>query len=348
MQWIDRVGRRLKLRDLHILLAVVQCRSMAKAASELAISQPAVSKAIADMEHALGLRLLDRTRQGIEPTMYGRALIRRGLAVFDELRQGVKELEFLADPTAGELRIGSQESIAAGLLPAIIDRFSQQYPRVALHVAQAVFGTMLYRELRERTVDVVLSRILAPLPEDDLEVQILFDDPVVVVAARQSRWAHRRSLKLSDLADEAWILPPADSLPGALAADLFRASGLDIPRSPLTTLSVHLCGRLVATGRFVAVLPSSVLHFRANDLSLKVLPVKFPVQLHPVGIVTLKNRTLSPVTELFISCAREVTHALAKTEASGRSARELEQADRDRPRRNQGRTLARRPLGLRS
>jgi DNA-binding transcriptional LysR family regulator len=128
MQWIDRVGRRLKLRDLHILLAVVQSRSMAKAASELAISQPAVSKAIADMEHALGLRLLDRTRQGIEPTMYGRALIRRGLAVFDELRQGVKELEFLADPTAGELRIGSQESIAAGLLPAIIDRFSRQYP----------------------------------------------------------------------------------------------------------------------------------------------------------------------------------------------------------------------------
>ena len=158
MQWIDRVGRRLKLRDLHILLAVVQSRSMAKAASELAISQPAVSKAIADMEHALGLRLLDRTRQGIEPTMYGRALIRRGLAVFDELRQGVKELEFLADPTAGELRIGSQESIAAGLLPAIIDRFSRQYPRVALHVAQAVFGTMLYRELRERTVDVVLGR----------------------------------------------------------------------------------------------------------------------------------------------------------------------------------------------
>jgi DNA-binding transcriptional LysR family regulator len=314
MQWIDRVGRRLKLRDLHILLAVVQCRSMAKAASELAVSQPAVSKAIADMEYALGLRLLDRTRQGIEPTMYGRALIRRGLAVFDELRQGVKELEFLSDPTAGELRIGSQESIAAGLLPAIIDRFSRQYPRVTLHVAQAVFGTMMFRELRERTVDALLGRILGPLPEDDLEVQILFNDPVLVVAGQQSRWSHRRSLKLADLADEAWILPPADSLPGALAADLFRASGLDVPRSPLTTLSIHLCCRLAATGRFVALLPSSVLHFRANDLPLKVLPVKLPAQLRQVGIVTLKNRTLSPVTQLFITCAREVTRPLAKTE----------------------------------
>jgi DNA-binding transcriptional LysR family regulator len=314
MRWIDRIGRRLKLRDLHILLAVVQYRSMAKAASELAISQPAVSKAIADMEYALGLRLLDRTRQGIEPTMYGRALIRRGLTVFDELRQGVKELEFLADPTAGELRIGSQESIAAGLLPVIIDRFSQQYPRVALHVAQAVFGPMLYRELRERTVDVLLVRILAPPPEDDLEVQILFDDPIVVLAGQQSQWAHHRNLELADLADEAWILPPTDSLLGALAADLFRASGLCIPRSPLTTLSIHLCCRLAATGRFVALLPSSVLNFRANDLPLKVLPVKLPVQLHPVGIVTLKNRTLSPVTQLFIQYAREVTQPLATTE----------------------------------
>src|SRR5215207_1147947 len=159
MQWEERIGRRLKLRDLHILLAVVQRGSMAQAAAELAISQPAVSKAIADMEHTVGLKLVDRTRRGIEPTMYGRALIRRGLAVFDELRQGVNELEFLADPTAAELRIGRQESIAAGLVSAIIDRFSRQYPRVALHVAQAVFGTMLYRELRERTVDVLLGRI---------------------------------------------------------------------------------------------------------------------------------------------------------------------------------------------
>src|SRR5216684_7896347 len=125
MQWVDRVGRRLKLRDLHILLAVVQRGSMAKAAAALTISQPAVSKAIADMEHTLGLRLLDRSRNGIEPTAYGRALVRRGLAIFDELKQGVEELEFLADPTVGELRIGSTESMAGGVLSAVIDQLLQ-------------------------------------------------------------------------------------------------------------------------------------------------------------------------------------------------------------------------------
>src|SRR5215208_5850991 len=105
---------------------------MAKAAAELAISQPAVSRAIADIEHAVGLRLLDRSRNGIEPTPYGRVLVKRGVAIFDELKHGVEELEFLSDPTCGELRIGSTESIAAGLLPAIIERFSREYPLIHL------------------------------------------------------------------------------------------------------------------------------------------------------------------------------------------------------------------------
>ena len=79
MEWADRIGRRVKLRDLHLLITVVQRGSMAKAAAELGVSQPAVSKGIADMEQTLGLRLLDRGRNGIEPTAYGRALVKRGL-----------------------------------------------------------------------------------------------------------------------------------------------------------------------------------------------------------------------------------------------------------------------------
>src|SRR4029450_1904558 len=109
MQWDARIGRKIKLRDLHILLAVVQAGSMAKAGTQLAVSQPAVSKAISEMEHALGVSLLDRGSRGVEPTRYGRALIKRSLAVFDELRQGIKEIEFLSDPTGGGMSIVSRE-----------------------------------------------------------------------------------------------------------------------------------------------------------------------------------------------------------------------------------------------
>jgi DNA-binding transcriptional LysR family regulator len=310
MQWSDRIGRRLKLRDLHILLAVVQHRSMVKAASELAISPPAISKAIADIEHTVGLRLLDRSRNGIEPTAYGSALVRRGVAIFDELKQGVRELESLADPTAGELRIGSSESMAAGILPAVIDRFSRRYPRVHLDVAQVVFAPTQYHELRERRVDLLFGRISPPLPEDDLESEVIFKDRVVVVAGRQSPWARARRIDLADLLHEAWILPPSDSFPHSLTEEIFRAHGLGLPRAPLTTLSVHLCCRLLATGRFVTTLPTSILNFSGKDLSLKLLPVRLPDRPRAVeiAIVKLKNRTLNPVAQQFIECARAVAN----------------------------------------
>src|SRR6195256_1807014 len=129
MQWEDRIGRRVKLQDMHILLATVQCGSMGKAANQLAISQPVVSRSIASLEHALGVRLLDRCRGGVEPTIYGRALLTHGLAAFNELKQGVRAIESLSDPTAGELRIGSTEPMAAGMLRAFVDRLSRKVPR---------------------------------------------------------------------------------------------------------------------------------------------------------------------------------------------------------------------------
>src|SRR4030088_2589065 len=310
MQWHDRIGRRLKLRDLHILLAVVQRGSMAKAAAELAISQPAVSKAIADMEYTLGLRLLDRTRRGIEPTTYGRVLIKRGTTIFDELQQAAQELDFLADPTVGELRIGSWESMAAGLLPAIIDRFSTQWQREDLTVTQVVFATAHTRELRERSIDLLLGRMFVLLEDDDLESEVLFDDQLLVVSGNQSRWARSRRLELADLVGEQWILPPANSVAGASNAEGFRACGLEMPHASLTTLSIHLFLQLVITGRFVAMLPGSVLRLSGKNWPLKILPIKLPSQPKPVAIMRLQNRTLSPVAQVFIDCARAVARAI--------------------------------------
>jgi DNA-binding transcriptional LysR family regulator len=284
---------------------------MAKAAAELAISQPAVSRAIAEMERELGLRLLDRGRNGIEPTAYGRALIKRGVTIFDELTQGLQDLEFLADPTIGQLRIGSSESVAAGLLPTVIDRFSRQHPGIRLNVSQTVLSTTHYRELRERNIDLLLGWIPTPFAEEDLAAERILKDPGGIVVGRRSKWGRFSRLSLADLADEAWILPPPDTFPGSATAILFRESGLKMPRTPLTTLSIHLCCRLAATGRFVTLLPSSVVRFSGRDLSLKMLPIKLPPRpAVQVAIVTLKNRTLSPAAEMFIECVRDVSKSM--------------------------------------
>src|SRR5215510_3322495 len=131
IDWESQVGRRLKLRDLHVFFMTVQRGSMAKAAQQLGVSQPAVSEIIADLENALGVRLLDRHPQGIEPTTFGEALLKRSTAVFDELKQSVRDIEFLADPSAGEVKFGCTEAMAAILSP-VLERFTRQYPRVLL------------------------------------------------------------------------------------------------------------------------------------------------------------------------------------------------------------------------
>jgi DNA-binding transcriptional LysR family regulator len=309
MRWSDRVGRRLKLRDLHIVLAVAESGSMAKAAAELAISQPSVSKAIAEVEHLLGLRLFDRGPRGIEPTIYGRALVNCGVAVFDELRQGVKKLEFLVDPAEGELRVGCNETLAAGFVSAIIERLSRQYPRVAVHVVPANRDTLISRELPHRSVDLVVAPVSGLTLGDDMEAIPLFEDRFVVVVGAQRKLG-RRKVALSDLMNERWVLPPHDSLPGSMIADAFRAEGLEPPQARVVSFSIPLHQHLLARG-FITMLPVSMLHF-GKHLPMKRMPVATTEGGYSIGVVALKNRTLAPFAQVFIDTALQMAMPLKK------------------------------------
>jgi len=306
--WESRIGRRLKLRDLHILSAVVQWGSMAKAASHLAMSQPAVSESIANLEDALRVRLLDRSTQGVAPTLYAHALLKRGHVVFDELRQGIRDIEFLSNPTVGEVRVACGDTLAAGLLPAVIDRLSRRHPQIVVRMVQANAETLDFRELRERRVDLALARVSRSFREDDLDVEILFDDPHRVVAGARSSWARRRRIALADLVDEPWIFA-SNQVIRELITEAFKARGLEVPKERVSASSILLRNHLLATGRFLTVLPDSVLRYNARQWSLKALPVDLGVKLRSVAIVTLKNRTVSPVVQLFVEHVR----AVAKT-----------------------------------
>ena len=181
MHWTERIGRRIKLRDLHVLQAVVESGSMTRAARDMAVSVPVVSKAIADLEHTVGVRLLDRNPQGVEPTAYGRALLGRSLVAFDELRQGIRDIEFLGDPTAGEVLVGTTTPLAASFVSAVIDRLSRRYPRIVFRVVTGE-AVMLGRELSERRVDALIVRKFGPITDEQLNFEVLYENPYVVVA----------------------------------------------------------------------------------------------------------------------------------------------------------------------
>jgi len=305
MEWSERIGRRIMLRDLHILLAVVQCKSMARAAEQLAISKPVISKVIANLEHVLGVRLLERDRHGAEPTSYGAALLRRGITVFDELRAGVKEIEFLVDPTAGDVRIGCNPILATSFLPAVIDRLSRRFPRIVFHVVARQADT-LHRELIDRNVDFLIARRLGALTDERLKFDVLFDDKEVVAAGVQNPWVRRRRIELAELMNEVWVLPPPDNVVGSVVLKAFRARGLDYPRSTVVSDSPHVRMTLLATGRFLSIFPVSALRFPTKSAEVRELSIDLPRARVPVGIVTLRNRTLGPVARLFIEQAWEV------------------------------------------
>jgi DNA-binding transcriptional LysR family regulator len=310
MTWSDRIGRRIKPRDLHVFLTVAEHGNMAKAAEVLAISRPVVSKTITDLEHTLGVRVFDRGPHGIEPTLYGRALLKRSVAVFDELRQTVKEIEFLADPTAGEVRVGSPEVMAAGFVSAVIDRLSLKYPKM---IFRTELGTMtdLQRSLHDRKCELVVGRMQTSLHAPDMNVEALFHEQLFAVAGPRSKWAARRKVSLADLLDEAWILSPTEMEAQGPIAEAFRAVGAESPRCVIWSQSLNLRNKLLATGRFVTAIPGSVRRFGHQQPAYKVLPVKLPTWRFPVAIMTLKNRSLSPVAQLFIAHARQLAKPLA-------------------------------------
>jgi DNA-binding transcriptional LysR family regulator len=313
-RWDSRIGRRLRLRDLHILSVVVQWGSMAQAATHLAMSQPAVSDAIAALESALRVRLLDRSPKGIEPTLYAQALLKRCNVVFDELRQGVRDIESLADPAVGEVRVASPETFASGLLPAAIDRLSRRYPRIVVRVVQVDTSTVEFRELRERKIDFALARIHSEFREDDLEAEVLFQDTHRVVASTRSRWARRRKISLVELVNEPWIFP-ATQVIDALIGEAFAVHGLQTPQERVSASSILLRNHLLATGRFLTVLPDSVVRLNATQWSVKALPIDLGANPRPVAVVSLKNRTVTPAAQLLITHLRAVANTMVNHRA---------------------------------
>ena len=217
-------------------------------------------------------------------------MLSRSNAAFDELRQGVKDIEFLADPSAGEVRIGTTPPLSASFVSAVIDRLSQRYPRIVFQVVAE--GSEVYRRrparAPRRSSDLPKIRDLS---DEQLNFEFLFESPYLVAAGARNPWVGRRRIGLAELMDEAWALPPLDSPVGSFVVDAFRASGVGLPRATVVATALEMRANLLKTGRYLTILPEFWLQFPARHPFIKKLPVELPVASAPIGIVTLKNRT---------------------------------------------------------
>lgn len=308
--WQDRIARRVRLRDLHVFAAVIRAGSMNRAAADLGITQPAVSQAIADLEAAIGQTLLERGQSGVALTPYGEVLLRRSTESFDALHQAVRDIGFLADPGSGEVRIGTSESyVSGGFLAAAISRVVHQHPRLAIHVVEANTAELDLSRLRNRSLDVVLGRTAVIDAGGDVEAEVLYNEPILVVAGVQSRWARADNVSLCDLVEAPWLLAPAGTAVRTLVVNAFRAAGLEPPSATVTTYSMQLRMQLLAQDDFVSSLPASLLSTNAQRWGLQELPISLGRPL-PVVAITLRRRTLGPAVQLLLNHLRVATAEL--------------------------------------
>jgi len=216
------------------------------------------------------------------------------------LKQGLRDLEYLASPTTGEIRIGCPDSVASTILPTMITGFCRDFPEITLRFDQVPSPTLEVPEHHARKLDMVISWLSVPKDQydDNLNVEILYDDRVVVAAGRNSHWARRRKISLSDIVDGPWAGAPPETLVRIVLDNAFRAADLPVPKWKVTTFSIPLREHLSTLGGFLTAIPESLLRRLSG---LKALPIVLPAHDYPIAVVTVKNRALSPVAELFLT-----------------------------------------------
>jgi len=311
MRWDHRIGSRLSVRDLHMFLAVAEHGSMAKAAEELAVSRPVVSRAIADLERLLNVPLFDRLPGGISPTRYGRELVARGFAVFDELRQSIQAIEQLKDPSFGELRFATGEALAGGIIAATVERVSRRISVLSYNM-EPITSATLVPYLRERHGELVVTRLASNELEPDIAAEPLFNERMLVVAGKDSVWSRKRRLSWPELLDAPWILSPVEVTRESPFTEALSNLGAPLPSNIILSTSLNLRVGLLPSGQFVTLMPYSVLRFGSLPKLVSQLPFELPAWRLPVAIFSLKRRTLSPAAIMFVEEIRELAKQLAR------------------------------------
>jgi len=299
---LSRLARRLRLKDLDALLTVIEAGSMARAAQRLALTQPAVSKAVAGMEAVLGVPLLERDARGVRPTAFGEALAARARAMLDELGQAERDLAHIADPMAGEVRIGTTEPMTFTVAEAI-RRLAAARPRIAFDIAIADTGSLM-EDLRARRLDVVVTRAGAGEAAEDIAADWLYRVPLVVVADRSNRLLRRRGLRLADVVGEPWTLSPPGTFLGRLVGAAFAREGLAVPRAAVVTVSIVMRLSLIAGGPWLSILPRNLLHHPTSTGFLRALDITVEDPAGAIAALTLRRRYMPGPVRAFLEVLR--------------------------------------------
>jgi LysR family transcriptional regulator of abg operon len=280
-----RLASRLRFRHLQLLLALDEGGSLRAAAQALNFTQPALSKALAEIEAAFGLPLFTRTARGLAPTPQGSAAVRGARLLLHELEH-VREEAAAAACAAAVVRIGAPPFVAHGHLPAVIARLAASTPRVHVELLEERVP-LLMDALAEGRVDALVTSY-PPAPPDGgtgLRYEKLFDTEYAVIAPPRHQVAGTRRVDWPALALHDWILPARTSMVRRMVEDTFMRGGAVPPVPVVESTSPVTNVQLVAAGIGLAVVPLATLLHAGKGLVVRV-PATPAIAPGPVGLIS--------------------------------------------------------------
>lgn len=305
MGQIDRVLRsNLKLKHLQMLVALDQFRHLGRAAEFLALTQPAVSKTLAEVERLFGLTLFERSTRGTEPTPYGTSVVRFARSVLADYERTRDELAAVASGAAGRVSVGAMVVALPVLVARAVERLKAQSAQTTVLVEEGDLTRLLPR-LRLAELDLFVGRLEPGYASPDLETEALYDEPMAVVAAPGSVLAVKTRPTWRDLTAHPCVLPPPWASLRVKIEQMFFRHRLQPPADLIETTS--FLGQLTFVrerGASAFVARSVARHFETQGL-WTVLPVAVPIELPPVGLITLRGRRRTPSTEQVMACLRQ-------------------------------------------
>jgi DNA-binding transcriptional LysR family regulator len=295
----------LKTRHLVLLVELGRHGSIMHAAQAANLTQPAASKLLGELEHALGVPLFERLPRGVEPTWYGKVLIRRAGAALAEMDAAHQEVMELQSGMRGRVAVGAILTPASILLPQAVTLLKSRHARVNVSIDVDNSKTLVER-LRSGDLDIVIGRIVDSAVAGELNFEPITDEPHALVVRKGHPLLESSDITLAELGRQTWIVPPAGSIVRDRITALFLSRGLDSPEETVSTMAVPVINSLLLGSDMVAPMSVELIQPYLDSGLLAVLPVELNLRMDVYGIITRRQHQLSPAAEAMLETLREL------------------------------------------
>lgn len=306
MSDIDRVLRsNLKLKHLQLIVALDEFRHLGRSAEFLSLTQPAVSKSLAEVERMFGLELFVRSTRGTEPTAYGHKVARFARSVLADFDRTREDIGAIASGGAGRVRVGTMVVAMPGLVAQAVALLKAEAPNTVVSIEEGDLSRLLPR-LRVGELDVIVGRLEPGYAAPDLETEALYTEGMRVVVAPGHPLARQRQPTWADLASQPWVVPPAWASSRVKLYQLFYKHRLEPPANVIESASYLVTTTFLRQSTCVAFVADAVARQLEQEGQAVALPMAVPIELPPVGLLRLRSTIRTPAGERLLRALRAI------------------------------------------